>query len=183
MNFWLTCDAWLIGKFEKFAHWFQRWTGKTNYFLCGFGAWLLIIVEVIGSTARFLREEVILLPSVLIIFAALIFLRVLPTLECRAFERLKESKTANSGKITHRFPRFLLTMLLVETAVTTSFAFLASSIPQEARTDWLVVAADVLLFFLLAYLSACDPLPPCRGRVWDEIGAFFAKPIMVRKDS
>ena len=182
MNLWLAFDAWLIGKFEKFAHWFQRWTGKTNYFLCALGAWTLIIVEVIGSTARFLQEWGILLPSVIIIFVALIFLRALPALEQSAFERLKESKTANPNKITHRFPRFLLAMVLAETVVTTSFALLMSAIPKEAMMDWIVVAADVLLFFLLAYLSACDPLPPCRGRVWDEIGAFFAKPAVQKEN-
>lgn len=46
--------------------------------------------------------------------------------------------------------------------------------------DRLLDRSSMLLFTLWQYITACDPLPPCRGRIREAISAFFATPAVNR---
>lgn len=48
-------------------------------------------------------------------------------------------------------------------------------IASGSKDQWSIVASTVLLTTVF-YLEACDGLPPCRGKVWEQIAAFFGSP-------
>lgn len=186
MDIWLPFDVWLIGKFEKFSHWFQHWTGKTNYFLCSVCSWAVIIASVIEYAAVNLPKGKSI--DVLAILIILIFLvdisYLLPREEQRAFERVRDG-VANPEKIAPDalVRRFLLLVVVCSFNFSNVVILLAKPLAVSGNGSanpglyFLVVFSAAI--FSRAYFYVCDPLPPCKGRVWDVIGAFFAKPAMI----
>lgn len=186
MDIWLPFDVWLIGKFEKFAHWFQHWTGKTNYFLCSVCSWAVIIASIIEYAAVNLpKGESIDVLAVLIILIFLVDISyLLPHEERRAFERVRDG-VANPEKIAPNalVRRFLLLVVVCFFNFSNVVILLAKSLAVSGDGSanlgsyFLVVFSAAI--FSRAYFYVCDPLPPCKGKVWDVIGAFFAKPAMI----
>ncbi len=185
MNRWLAFDAWLIGKFEKFTHWFQRWTGKTNYFLCAVCAWAIIATVVVEYAAiRVPKGESIGVIGVVLILVILLHVSyLLPREERHIFEHIQDG-VANPRKraLGNLGVRFILLTLV------SSFVFFVSlnifvvpgSKPVSPSAYFTASAYTALLFH--EYFCACDPLPPCKGRVWNEISAFFAKPAVQKEN-
>lgn len=188
MNFWFW-DAWLIAKCEEFAHWFQRWTGKTNYFLCKVCSWTIIVTLIVEYAAtKLLRGESVGTFTAYAIFVLLLDVSYLiPYEERHAFERMKKG-VANPEKVApgDRFFRFCFTATILFSSVFFVGALLFAPLSKLAEVSSGVYFSTIFgitgIFFRL-YFAACDPLPPCKGRVWDVIGAFFAKPAMIEKET
>lgn len=168
-------DEWLIHKAEQFCHWVQRETGKTNYFLAGVVDICLvgvIFAIVAGATVwnrppadpYFLSQLIVRHPW-FTGFLCLLFLCAgfwgWKYGESEAFKRLARG-VANPEKIRRRDK---IWRLLTLTIVTSYLPILGPS-------------HDLSIFLLLLawqLLIACDPLPPCRGKLWDRLARFFAQ--------
>jgi len=178
MNIWFW-DDWCIGKFEKFAHWFQQQTGKTNYFLCWICMWCVIFLAMLHLVVDIsLRQEINLFLIVAIgIFLAHVFF--LPREEEAALERL-EKGVANPRKISDRFFRALtmsLSLYFVFISLFAIAAFFGDDISKKNDVFSSLYAFFLLFFYLpFEYWYSCDPLPPCRGKLGEKIGAWFWKP-------
>ena len=67
-------DTWLIDKHEQFAHWFQRWTGLTNFWLAKV-AWVMFAFSMSALACVNLHERSVF--AVRISFISTIFLLAL----------------------------------------------------------------------------------------------------------
>jgi hypothetical protein len=154
-------DNYLISKLEKVTHWVQRWTGKTNYWLSSRLIFILIYMLVAEVMFYFVRGKApiwlgfhnfgkfdlyysFVLVPVLLIDAAWGW----KVKEQLAYDRLSRG-LANPSKIrTFDASARLLFLLLYIGATVARFY-------------------DLYLFTvtLLIFLNACDPLPPCQGKI------------------
>ena len=157
-------DQWLLGKFEAFAHWFQRLTGRTNLFLAK-------IALCVGATfwlfSMLSRQQFILFA----IFGAIMFMRTLTMDwdEKKAYRRLEQG-VANPGKITgFRGRLFLQFWFLLLAALEIPLLFVAEMKP--------LISAGQIFFVFAEYFEACDPLPPGTSKIREWLDSFGKKPV------
>ena len=177
MGIFLRLDDWVIEKTEKFCHWFQKWTGKTNYFLAQVMAVFLFGFFTSYAVEFFLENHVA--HATFYGFLGAVYLLnvfwIIPEREQNAFKRLSE-KVANPIKngIIYKIIRlFTLIAVLFYCLIETVLIFRFGNI-FDVR--FLVFALSLLGFF---YFIACDPLPPCSGKLREKIGALFAKSVTI----
>lgn len=159
---WYPFDRWLIGKFEAFAHWFQRLTGRTNWFLalcaiCISNATFLYFFWKIGDLA------------IALILGVLSFLDVLAV---SSFE-MDAARRLEKGLANPRKSFFGATMRLFFVAfigwLFVPFWF------RRFDVDQMTVAFALCFFFLYQYFSACDPLPPGTSKIREWLESFGRK--------
>ena len=160
-------DAWFIQRLEARCHRFQRWTGKTNFWLGAQAARMIVLIlfgelllGAFGKTHGYALWGD-LKPNTGL--AALNFLVLLGygiegfwdwrEREAEAYRRV-ERGLANPQKI-HRVDVAIRTYMAVISA--------AGSPAGVLLGHWDAVVMSLLMTFWF-YLVACDPLPPCRAK-------------------
>lgn len=169
-------DSAIIGFVEKFAHWFQRLTGKTNFFLAGFIAGALLIPVFVGvirgvSPLNPLGPE----PSEQTGFGHLAAFGLICLLAYTAFFGWKKKENEAWERLSKGVanPRkgslgWLCCRIWCLQIFGISFLILLI----EAS---LLGAAMTICLALYLYLETCDPLPPCQGKIKEWLGSLFAK--------
>lgn len=176
-------DAWLIRQLEKFTHWFQKLTGKDNFFLarCALAVSVVcILVRAIDPVTGNLRYQQLFSGGVF----GLLYLYNTSTEE----ETIREDAIkgfANRNKVSSfvRFLRLLWFSIMIIVTLPQCFLFalfLFGDIPFGI-IDWRRVL-DESSFALFWYLIACDPLPPCSSKVMDWLRSFGQKPVPVEAE-
>lgn len=169
-------DSAIIGFVEKFAHWFQKLTGKTNFFLAGAINGVLLVpcfIAIMRGTDLFnpmnpQPEERTTFDYIILFFLICIFsesaLFGWKKDEDAAWKRLTQG-LANPKKssFTAAMVRMCIVLLC---SLLTAFAL------EEGN---LISAAITSLFLLGSYLESCDPLPPCQGKIKEWLGSLFAR--------
>jgi hypothetical protein len=173
-------DEWLIGKLEKRLQSFQRWSGIDCITL---DRWLNLFVggavalEVGALIERGHSASSYVSQSVSWFAAAVWFLALSGYLRNFFFERDFEALRriaigyglANPYKcLTSAIGLRLVLLVSLPIPVGVSWLFFAHFLGQH---DWLGFFWVAMLFH--QYVKACDPLPPCRGKVreWiDSVG-------------
>jgi hypothetical protein len=171
-------DAWLLDGYERAGHWFQRWTGRTCFWLYGraslgvAGCWFFIISSLLGGPSipwlgLGLRSH----QGANGFWCFFAFLTIAAftwdgvfrwkALEVRAFARLQRG-LANPEKMGYLYRIFMVWWC----GSCTLFDLLIP--PRQINL--------VLLFLVSAsYWRACDPLPPCAGKIFELWQAMFAR--------
>lgn len=149
-------DLFLLNKFEKLGHRFQLLTGKTNFFLAMICSLVFIAFLMIFCLINKLKPTTLDLIFYLIIGSRIITYR---TDENNALKRITKGYF-NARKI-NPLEKMLRKCLIIWALV--------SSITET----WLSFLM-LLCLLLQVYLDACDPLPPCRGKIGEMVDAFFA---------
>jgi hypothetical protein len=173
-------DAFFLDRYQKFAHRFQRLTGKTNFWIAAKLRLLIatrfaleIILTVYHIDPRWLHHFDIqpfrsgwelwfyFCSGAFILRHGLFCWR---TQEAEAFRRL-ERGLGNDLRV-NPITRFL------------RFAFLLCIPLWVADLFFGVMSISLPLFLSIMYLEACDPLPPCRGKIreWIEAMGFAPAP-------
>ena len=168
-------DRWLIGKFEAFAHWFQRWTGKTNFFLA-------LVAASIGYAmiAFFAWKQGNLFIAGWFFVASVINVADLSWLEKNTARRL-ESRTANPRKHSRYcfFSRiswlFFALFLYIP-----DFLFLFFG---QLHLNSFVTDAAILCIVFYEYFPAGAPLPPGTSKVREWLESFGRKPVPISSRS
>lgn len=179
VNLFRKIDALFLNKTEVACHKIQKQTGATNYLLAGIVCLLMagtvvsmVLREAItGSAAKvppFLRgvRGVVVFDQWLHVGIVVLLLTYAFWLwafeETRAFERLTQG-FANPQKAStgHQVVRLLLLFSV------------ASLLPKSGLS---LESSFMVLFCVWRLLEACDPLPPCRGKLWEKIEAFWGHP-------
>lgn len=163
-------DLFLLNRLEKFAHRFQKLTGKTNFFLAvvciyiGLGILLLSIF--------WIKEQAdMIFTTVLNIGLAFIWgtnhIVNWKNFENAAYQRLKNG-LANPLKNNLMYRCFRM--------IVTCFGMFVFVCFYSAPTHPDMHVSSPYMFFLslALWLESCDPLPPCRGKIGEIIDAFFA---------
>lgn len=170
-------DGWILDKVEHGCHSFQKWTGRTNFWLYGKASLLVGYSILIGMMAYFAGNHALWLRFCGVFWegrwidwvatAVIIPSNILHAtwswkrLESEALARLQRG-TANPLKIDARARlwRLLWITLVVFGPSLFGVACLAESV-----------------------LRACDPLPPCEGKIKELLRVRIRVPVPVMENS
>ncbi|MBI1957310.1 MAG: hypothetical protein HYS44_02535 [Candidatus Niyogibacteria bacterium] len=162
MNALLAADNWLILQFERFSHWFQRLTGKTNFFLT---AALSLVISVVYFFLAFFTQLPIYFIGSAFFFIYSIFAQ---WSEKQGLDRVSRG-FANPKKT-------LLPIKFIRIGIPVIYVPLIFSNLEFGVVNWMSNGILFLVWAIL-YLFACDPLPPgtSKLREWaNSLKAAFA---------
>jgi hypothetical protein len=159
-------DSALLNLTEWFCHRFQRLTGRTNVWLAFQLTNLSIIVYFVcagmyfWSTRGVLRVVLALFcGGLLFLLTQTIFKTPVDAYEASAYRRVAKG-LRNSRRLRDALLRTAFLTLAVVLFYPIVFIYLAFRIQLILLSYSLIVLTTVVL-----YLLACDPMPPCAGRV------------------
>lgn len=160
----LSIDAAILSLTERFCRRFQLLTGRTNVWLAFQLTNLSIVVYFVWAAIQFWEGEgaprlflALFAGGVLYLLSQTIFRVPVETYEASTFQRVSKG-LRNPRRLRDqalRLPFLTLSLLLLYPTL-----FLDLQLPLAGLGYSLVVLTTIVL-----YLLACDPLPPCPGRV------------------
>jgi hypothetical protein len=167
-------DAGILNAVEWFCHKVQRLTGRTNVWLAAQVTNLTIVMYFVWAVMYFWNTEFSVRISVGLFCGALLY--VLPQTVFKVSIEEHENNAYRRVAKGVRNPRRLRDVLLRISFLTLSivllypvlFVYLYPGLSARVKLQIGVVLLSYLLIVLttvLLYLLACDPLPPCAGRV------------------
>ena len=170
-------DRATVSLVEKFCHWFQRMTGKTNYFLSRIMS-LLFSASIVGTAFEAYTRDIstnseavkILNHPIISVLGLALYLSYAwwggIKAEMRAFKRLEDG-LANPMKESW-YDRVFRILGLVS-LLRSMFLF---GIGWSLAFYFSIVA--------MLFLWACDPLPPSPGKIQEFIRGLFLKPSLAQ---
>jgi len=103
---------------------------------------------------------------------------IIPREEKRSFDRLSKG-VANPEKV--RVKDRIFRVIVVFVTIFITFVNILSALMRVGIDFGL--QTFLVVIFLHCYFYACDPLPPCRGKLWEKIAAWFAKPLAINSQT
>ncbi len=102
--FLIRFDSWLISVFERFTHWFQRLTGRDNFWL----AWVLFYIWVISSIldlyfANLKTNRVLTLIAIGVLLLIYIMWQIFLTMMVSSFRSMGVGRSATRNPLEHIF--------------------------------------------------------------------------------
>src|SRR5437899_1720565 len=159
-------DAAILNVTESFCHTFQRLTGRTNVWLAVQITNLSIIVYFVWAAVYFWRRDLWLRIAVGL-FCSGVFYALTQTVfkvPMEEYENNAYRRVARGFRNPRRVRDILLRLSFLTLAVLLCypilFVYVTLRVPIVLLSYSLIVLTTVLL-----YLLACDPLPPCAGKV------------------
>ncbi len=165
-------DAMVLTIIERCCRRFQRLTGRTNVWLAFQLTNLSIVVYFVWAGAYFVKSDLapriflaLFCSTLLYALTQTIFRVPIETYEQDAYRRVAKG-FRNPRRVRDSLLRisFLTLCLVLSYPVALVYMDLGPHIV-------LVTYSLIVLTTLILYLLACDPLPPCRGKVWEWLGA------------
>ena len=159
-------DIWLLGKLEKFSHWFQKLTGKNCFWLAKIAAVChgFIIVSILIPGIFFGDQTVVIVSGILMVFTFFTVFKHFALIKHRELVVLnaREESLSNPFKVLDYDWR--ITILFV--VLLCLFIMVIGYFPVFGA----MLAFLIFWQGLLYYFSACDPLPPAKSKVkeWKE---------------
>ncbi|MGE0704586.1 MAG: hypothetical protein AB7F99_07090 [Vicinamibacterales bacterium] len=170
-------DTAVLNLTEGFCHWVQRLTGRTNVWLAIQLTNLSIVIYFVWTVAHFwqsaifLRVFVALFTTILAVgLTQSVFKVSIEASEATAYRRVSKG-LRNPRRVRDGFLRILFLSLSVLLLGPFLFAYINLRI-------WIVLLmySLIVLTTIVLYLLACDPLPPCTGKVSEWLGQLFQPP-------
>lgn len=160
-------DSPILDLVERFCHWFQRMTGRTNVWLAVQLTNLSIIVYFVWAGIYFWTIDDAMARFALVAFcigllyllSQTIFKESIEAYESNAYRRVAKG-LRNPRRLRDQLMRTLFVSLSVVLAVPVVVVYLTLHLTVVVLSHWLLVLTTLVL-----YLLACDPLPPCAGKV------------------
>ena len=163
-------DAGVLNAFEWFCHRFQRLTGRTNVWLAAQVTNLTIVVYFVWAAMYFWNTESSVRISVGLFCGALLY--VLPQtvfkVSIEEYELNAYRRVAKGLRNPRRVRDEPLRISFLTLSIVLPFVYFYPGLSAYVKLQTSVVLLSYLLIVLttvLLYLLACDPLPPCVGRV------------------
>jgi hypothetical protein len=159
-------DEFVLLKVEKCCHWFQRMTGKTNFYLNGLVSFIVaaILVKVYFSVSLNFAEVkegglLIWAQEHPIIYWMYISYYLGDAFLWHIWERLAYDRLGKG--LANPYKKVWRTMRLV------SIFLVFGTLPFFPEFLSPYDEAYIILSVAYLYLSSCDPLPPCSGKIKD----------------
>jgi hypothetical protein len=172
-------DSALLNLTERCCRWFQRLTGRTNVWLAVQLTNLSIIVYFVWAAA-FFQIATPWMRLAIGLFCAALFYGLTQTIFKVPIE-MTERNAFNRVAKGLRNPRRVRDVLLRVSFLTLSLFMLTPSLVLYLYFRLQIAALSyslIVLTTVVLYLLACDPLPPCPGKVWEWLrGAAPARPV------
>lgn len=169
-------DHWLLALHERFAHWFQRKTGFTNFTLAR--GCLLASPPVVMVTGMMLLPSIGLLEpttGVYFIVGAVMFLILWPEAHvCKKLDEHYSGGNQSAHALTQRLRDGMwpARMLLVGIIVIATLSYVASQF-GAAMSEWFLTHPLLLVAFGIMlmgeYFMACIPLPPAQESIAEAV--------------
>ncbi len=164
-------DSALLDFIERLCRHFQAWTGRTNVWLAFQLTNLSIVVYFTWVAALYWLSGIFALRVFVALFCGGVFFMLTRTIfkvsldasETQAYRRVAKG-LRNPRRVRDAQLRIAFLTLSVLLAWPLWFAYVALGLRFMLLTEALVVLTTAVL-----YLLACDPLPPCEGRLWEWI--------------
>jgi hypothetical protein len=161
-------DSVLLSVVERLCHWFQRLTGRTNVWLALQLTNLSVIVYFTGAAMYFWTLDLapriafgLFCAALLYTLTQTVFRVPIEVYEHDAYRRVARGMR-NSRRVRDVLLRISFLTLSFVLATPTVFLYLAW---VGRPTVFILSYSLIVLTTIVLYLLACDPLPPCVGRV------------------
>jgi len=160
-------DSAVLNLTERLCRWFQVWTGRTNVWLAFQLTNLSIVVYFIWVAGLYWLSGDLVLRIFVALFCGGVFFVLTRTIfslsievaEGEAYRRAVKG-LRNPRRIRDAQLRIAFLTLLLVLSYPLWWAYLALRLRFIVLTEALIVLTTVVL-----YVLACDPLPPCPGKV------------------
>lgn len=180
-------DTWVIERHERFARWFQRWTGKTNFWLAKTMYILFILSPVahIGSLTLGDAMSSSAAPSFLVITGIGLVMKGYVFRTCDHLEEYYANGdgTAHPGTLRVReyWQGRLLMVCVLSLLGVMQVALLLITVRLVQVPPLLTVPSMIFMGFwwtavIHAYFLACVPLPPCKSKIREWLESFQPEP-------
>lgn len=167
-------DSAIVKLLERFCHWFQRLTGRTNVWLAAQLTNLSVIIYFVWAGVSFWRTDVALRVAVGLFCAGLFYVLTQTVLrvpieahENAAYQRVAKG-FGNPRRVRDALMRslFLTLSLVLVVPVFVLYLNLRTHVALAGYSVIVLLSYSLIgLTTIVLYLLACDPLPPCVGRV------------------
>ncbi len=184
-------DSAILNILERFCHWFQLLTGRTNVWLAAQLTNLSVIVYFVWAGVSFWRTDVALRVAVGLFCAGLFYvltqtvLRVpIEVYENAAYQRVAKG-FRNPRRVRDALMRTLFLTLSLVLLVPVFFLYINLRVHIALAGYSVIVLLSYSLIGLttiVLYLLACDPLPPCAGRLAEWLRGSMASLERARKE-
>jgi hypothetical protein len=162
-------DTALLNLTERICRWFQTWTGRTNVWLAFHLTNLSILVYFVWVAGLYRLSDDLVLRSFVLLFCGgvligltrTVFKTSIETADAAAYRRVAKG-FRNPRRLRDAPLRIAFLTLSVLLSYPLWFAYVTLRLQFLLLTEALIVLTTVVL-----YLLACDPLPPCPGKVRD----------------
>jgi len=165
---------------------FQIWTGRTNVWLALQLTNLSIVVYFVWAGMSLWSSDtwprialVVFCGGLLYVLTQTVFKVPIESYESHAYRRVSKG-LRNPRRIRDVSLRisFLTLLAILPILISTMVASpeLWAYINERRAAVWLTYSLIVLTTVVL-YLLACDPLPPCAGKVWEWLGRRVPAPV------
>jgi hypothetical protein len=159
-------DSVILNRTEWLCRKFQLWTGRTNIWLAIQLTNLSIVVYFVWAGAYFWRSDVVSRMAVGVFCGTLLYLLTQTILKVpiEAYENSAYHRAAkglrNPRRVRDAVLRTSFLTLSIVLCYPIVFVFINIGAPIVLLTYSLIVLMTVVL-----YVLACDPLPPCAGKL------------------
>jgi hypothetical protein len=160
-------DSAILDLTEQMCRRFQAWTGRTNVWLAFQLTNLSIVVYFIWAAGLYLvSEDVTLRIFVALVCGAVFFMltRTIFKVSIEASETAAYRRVAKGLRNPRRIRDAQLRIAFLTLSVVLSYPLWFAYITLHLRF-MLLTEALIILTTVVLYVLACDPLPPCAGKV------------------
>ena len=171
-------DSVLLNLTERLCHRFQLWTGRTNVWLAFQLTNLSIVIYFVWVAILYWLSADLALRAFVATFCGIVFIVLTRTLfktSVDAAEDAAYSRVAKGLRNPRRLRDAQLRITFLTLVVVLSYPLWLAYTALQVRFALLTEALIVLTTMVL-YLLACDPLPPCAGRVREWLRAMAEAP-------
>jgi len=162
-------DAALLDLTEWLCQRFQAWTGRTNVWLAFHLTNLSIVIYFTWVGAIYWLSGVFAVRVFVAVFCGGVFFMLTRTLfstsieasDAHAYRRVAKG-LRNPRRIRDAQLRIAFLTLSIVLVMPLWFAYIILRVQFILYTEALAVLTTAVL-----YLLACDPLPPCEGKIWE----------------
>ncbi len=161
-------DSALLNLTEWLCRRFQVLTGRTNVWVAVQLTNLSIVVYFVWAAVYFWNTDVVLRTAVALFCGALLYTlsQTLLKVPIEAYENSAYHRVAKGLRNPRRVRDALLRTSFLTLSIVLLYPVVLVFIHARAPIVLLTYSLIVLMTVVL-YVLACDPLPPCGGRVWE----------------
>jgi hypothetical protein len=160
-------DAAVLNVTERVCRWFQRMTGRTNVWLAFQLTNLSIVVYFVWAGMQFLRSPGPYRLVLAMFCGGLLYLltQTLFKVPVESYENSAYQRVAKGLRNPRRLRDALLRIPFLTLSVFLFYPVLLVYLYFPYRLVAVLTYVLIVLTTIVLYLLACDPLPPCPGRV------------------
>jgi hypothetical protein len=172
----LAIDATLLDVTEWFCRWFQRLTGRTNVWLAFQLTNLSIVVFFVWAGMHFVLAPRLGRVAIAVFSGGLLYLltRTIFKVPVEEYENSAYSRVAKGLRNPRRLRDAMLRVpfMTMSLSLPPFYPLVSVFVLPQLRGIFIVTYGLTVLTTVVLYLLACDPLPPCPGKLREWLSEF-----------